>query len=65
MVSNPKELTNIGPAEQRKRLLTGIAMIVIGILILVVGDPDGWWRLFLIIPFWVGALGILQAKEKT
>ena len=26
---------------------------------------DRWWRLGLSVPFWLGSLGVHQAREKT
>ena len=59
---------NIGPKESRKRLITGAAMLVAGFVIagaMVLAGLDRWWRLGVILPFWMGSLGLFQAKEKT
>ncbi len=59
---------NIGPKERRKRLVTGVLMFAVGAGIaaaLVSLHLDRSWRLFLFIPFWLGAIGLLQAREKT
>jgi hypothetical protein len=59
---------NIGPGERRKRLMIGTAMLAAGLVIwavLISTGVDRWWRLVLLIPFWMGALGFFQAKEKT
>jgi len=59
---------NIGPREERKRLIMGIATLAAGIGIaagLMVIGVDRWWRLGLFFPFWLGALGIFQALEQT
>jgi hypothetical protein len=59
---------NIGPKEQRKRLVMGITAVVFGIgiaAVLISSGIDQWWRLALFIPFWMGALSIFQAREKT
>jgi hypothetical protein len=32
---------------------------------LISSDLDRWWRIGLFFPFWIGALGFFQAKEKT
>jgi hypothetical protein len=57
---------NIGASEQRKRLLFGILAVVAAIAWAMTGRASsltGAVVLFLL--FWFGALGILQAKEKT
>lgn len=42
-------------------LITGAGLAVL----LVVIDAHRLWRLILCLPFWAGALGVLQAREKT
>lgn len=59
---------NIGPREERKRLIMGVAALAVGLGIaagLMVIGVDRWWRLGLFFPFWLGALGIFQALEQT
>jgi hypothetical protein len=59
---------NIGPKERRKRLVAGATMCAVGAGIaaaLIVFHQDRSWRIFLFIPFWVGALGLFQARERT
>ena len=62
------ELANIGPKETRKRLLMGIAMVGAGLVLAFVfaraGVSRGWFAA-LFLPFWAGALGFSQAREKT
>jgi len=62
------ELANIGPKEIRKRLLMGVAMLAMGIVVAVIfahaGVSRGWYAV-LFLPFWMGALGISQARKKT
>ena len=59
---------NIGPNETRKRLLMGVAMLAIGIVVAVIfthaGVSRGWYSV-LFLPFWMGTLGISQARKKT
>jgi hypothetical protein len=62
------ELANIGPKEARKRLLMGITMLVVGVVVAVIfahaGVTRGWYPM-LFLPFWIGTLGIFQARKKT
>ena len=59
---------NIGPRERRKRLLMGVGMLAVGaasaLALIATGVPRAW-RIGLFFPFWMGALGIFQAREKT
>lgn len=61
-------IPNIGPREQRRRLVTGIAMFAIAVIVagglMLAGAPRAW-RLFVLFPAWVGSIGAFQAKEKT
>lgn len=57
---------NIGPRQQLKRLLAGLAMLVIGVVIsylLIHYDAHRAWRAVVAIPFWMGLLGIFQARD--
>lgn len=59
---------NLGPKETRKRLLMGIVMLGAGVGIaaaLILAGSPRWWRIVLFFPFWMAALGVFQAKEKT
>jgi len=59
---------NIGPREQRKRLIMGVTTLAmsVGIAIgLIYSGIDWWWRLGLFFPFWMAALGLFQALEET
>ena len=60
--------TNISPAEQRKRLASGVIGIVVGLVILavlLVADADRLWRLALLPVFWGAASGYFQWRDKT
>ena len=60
--------TNIGPREQRRRRILGATMLAIGAII-VIGqmgmDANRLWRLATVIPFFLGALGLIQAQSGT
>ena len=61
-------IPNIGPRERRRRLIIGIAMFAIAAAVatmLIVTAAPKAWRLFVLLPCWVGALGVIQVKEKT
>ncbi len=63
-----ERFANIGPGERRKRLWMGVTMLVVGALValaLILAGAQRWWRVALFIPFWMGALGLFQAREKT
>ena len=68
MESPSARIANIGTRERRKRLTFGIVAsgigVVIAVLLVVVHAPLVW-RLPLFLPFYVGALGIFQARDKT
>jgi hypothetical protein len=59
---------NIGATGQRQRLLMGAAFMAVGVLagvvLVAVGAPRGL-RLLLCVPFAVGAVGLLQARDHT
>jgi hypothetical protein len=59
---------NIGPREQRKRKMYGIIIFVLTgalLLVMIILGISRWWRLPLIIPYWIAGTGYFQAKEKT
>lgn len=61
-------IANIGPRERQRRMRIGVVSLVGGVCFaaILVGIEAHWlWRLFLFLPFWAGAVGILQAREKT
>ena len=64
----PSRKANIGVSERRKRLTFGIGALSVGVVIAVlligIRAPLAW-RLPLFFPFWVGALGVFQARDKT
>jgi hypothetical protein len=59
---------NIGAGERRKRLAFGTVAFGVGVMIavlLVVARAPLVWRLPLFLVFYVGALGVFQARDKT
>lgn len=59
---------NIGPRERRKRLAMGAAMLGVGVgtaAALILGGTYRWWRVGLVLPFWLAALGGFQAQANT
>lgn len=61
-------IPNIGPAGVRKRRILGIVAAAAGVAtvaaLVACGVPRPW-RLVAFVPFWVGSLGWLQARERT
>jgi uncharacterized membrane protein len=61
-------VANIGASGRRKRLMFGIVALgvgaVIAVLFVAIGAPRVW-RLPLFLVFYVAALGIFQARDKT
>ncbi len=63
-----KNAINMGPVEQSKRRLMGnfAGAFALGLIIAMAGsDWPRWTRLFLFLPVWMAALGILQARRKV
>ena len=62
------KLANIGPKETRKRVLMGVAMLAVGVVLAIIfthAGVSGAWYSVLFLPFWMGTLGISQARKKT
>jgi hypothetical protein len=61
-------MANIGPGGRRRRVLVGVVMMAIGLVavgaLIVAGAARGW-GLAAFLPFWLGALGLIQARERT
>lgn len=59
---------NIGPRGRRRRCLSGLLLLAltagIGLALVAAGLPR-WWRLALVMPFWLAALGVFQARGMT
>ena len=68
MATDTVRETNIGPHEQRRRAIMGIALLLMGGGIvagqLALGAGHGW-RTLAVVPFFLGMLGVLQAHSKT
>jgi len=59
---------NLGPRQRRRRFVMGAVMLAAGVgvvVALVAFGADRGWRLLALLPFWVGALGLLQAHANT
>ena len=59
---------NLGARQRRKRLAVGIVALSVCVIIsglLVAARAPLVWRLPLFVPFYVGALGFYQARDKT
>jgi len=64
----PHRAVNIGPRGQRRRLGLGVLMLAVGaglVAGLIALDAHPGWLLLAFPPFFAGALGILQARERT
>jgi hypothetical protein len=60
--------SNIGPKEQRRRLMFGIIALVFGIALgalLIVTNANVGWRLILFLPFAGAGIGYFQVRDKT
>ena len=61
-------ISNISPAERRKRLLLGVVGVVIALVVLAVllaSGADRLWRLPLFLLFFGAANGYFQWRDKT
>ena len=61
-------IPNIGPRERRKRMVFGLVVLGTGataLVALLVAGVQALFRLPLFLVFWVGLIGVLQAREKT
>jgi len=57
---------NLGPNERRKRLLLGATALAGALSLTVAGVTSTVpQRILLFVLFWIAALGLFQAKEKT
>lgn len=59
---------NIGPRQRRRRLVVGVGAVVASVVVLtalLATDTPRAARLLAALPFWAGALGFLQYRERT
>lgn len=59
---------NIGPRQRRRRLVVGVVALLAAAALLawlVLSGASRGWRLLIAIPVWLGALGVLQHRDKT
>jgi hypothetical protein len=59
---------NLGPKQQRVRLMVGLAGLAIALAAasaLLVFEAPRWTRVALVLPLWGSAIGFFQAREKT
>jgi hypothetical protein len=62
------QVPNIGLEGQQTRLQGGLVSLTVGAvagLTLILSGFSRRWRLLLFLPFWQGALGVFQARDKT
>ena len=67
-MSTAVRVANIGPRGRRRRVLLGAVALAAGVailLVLLLLDAGRGWRTILALPFWAGALGVLQARAHT
>ena len=61
-------VANIGPRERRRRLIVGAIMLAVGVAVvaaLIIGGGGRGWIVLAVVAFWIGALGLIQARERT
>ena len=61
-------IPNISTLERRKRLMSGVVGLAIGLAILaalMAFGVDRWWRLPLLLVFYAAAVGYFQWRDRT
>lgn len=61
-------IPNIGPRERQKRMRFGLVVLGAGaaaLVALLVAGVQPLFRLPLFLVFWLGLIGVFQAREKT
>jgi hypothetical protein len=59
---------NIGSGGRRRRAITGAFLVAVGVVLvaaLILARVAPGWVLAAFVPFWLGALGLIQAREQT
>ena len=58
---------NIGPKGRRARLIFGLVLLAAGLALIVggVAADARWWLVVIFMVFWLGSLGVLQARGHT
>jgi RecG-like helicase len=59
---------NLGAAGRRQRLITGAVGLGLGLVaaaLLILTGADRGLRVILVVPFGLGAIGLLQARDST
>jgi fatty acid desaturase len=67
MGTTAEQLANIGPRGRRRRQIFGIVMLVVGLAVALLDLPAAsrWWLVAVFACFWLGSLGVLQARAHT
>jgi hypothetical protein len=66
--SDASVCVNIGPKQRRQRLLFGVGLLGFGVMLVVpnlINDGTIALRLLCGLFWWLGALGVIQALERT
>ena len=61
-------VSNIETAGVRRRAGLGFVLLAVGLggdIWAALGRGPGWWRLAAVLPLWMAALCLIQAREKT
>jgi hypothetical protein len=59
---------NLGPKQRRQRFVigwVGLAVCTLAVTLLALDGAPRLWRLPLIVPWWIAALGVLQARSNV
>lgn len=59
---------NLGPGERRRRLMSGVVLAAVTLvlaIVLLVLDVNPAWRVVLLVPAFIAALGFSQAQTNT
>lgn len=62
------KIANIGPAQRQRRRVMGMIALALGValaVVLIVLHTSPGWLLLAFVPFLVGMLGLVQARERT